>query len=265
MLKFAANLSLLFTELELSQRFKAASHHGFQAVEIQFPYALSPAQLKTLLKAAEVKLILFNVAADDLLQGGEGLACVPDKQVQFKQAVQQALAYAEELQPVAINVLPGRCHHPQRLADYKATLADNLYYAAEAFASVGVKTVFEAINSVDMPGFIITSGQHMLDMLAQVQHPNLLMQYDIYHATKMAGTPDAFISQHAGQIGHIQFADCPGRGQPGTGTIDFKHLFSVIEQSAYGGWLGAEYLPVGSTADSLAWLPKQSIHQTPNV
>lgn len=254
MLNFTANLSLLFTEEKLIDRFKAAKQAGFNAVEIQFPYELSPAAIKDKLDEYDLKLVLFNVDAADLLQGGEGLACVPEKRDQFRQAVAQTLDYVERLKPEAINVLPGRCLDNSRLQHYLETFKENLCFAVDAFSPLGVKTVFEAVNSHDMPGFIIDSGTQMLSMLDQLNRPALFMQYDIYHMQMMGEQPETFIAEQAGKIGHIQFADCPGRGQPGTGRIDFERLFSVIERSGYSGWVGAEYKPLGSTTESLDWL-----------
>jgi len=254
MLNFTANLSLLFTEVALIDRFKAAKQAGFNAVEIQFPYALNPAAIKDKLDEYGLKLVLFNVDAADLLQGGEGLACVPEKRNQFRQAVAQTVDYAERLKPEAINVLPGRCLDNSRLQHYLETFKENLCFAVDAFSPLGVKTVFEAVNSHDMPGFIIDSGAQMLSMLDQLNRPALFMQYDIYHMQMMGEQPETFIAEQAGKIGHIQFADCPGRGQPGTGRIDFERLFSVIEKSGYSGWVGAEYKPLGSTTESLDWL-----------
>jgi hydroxypyruvate isomerase len=254
MLKFTANLSMLFTEMDLIDRFKAAKAQGFSAVEIQFPYPLSAIAIKQALEENNLKLVLFNVAADDLLQGGEGLACVPEKREQFTQAVEHAATYAELIQPEIINVLPGRCLHQGRQQEYLATFKENLSFATDIFSAMGIKTVFEAINSHDMPGFIIDTGEHMLEVLAQLKNPNVLMQYDIYHAQMMGDNPAEFITRHADQIGHIQFADCPGRGQPGTGQIDFAKVFSAIEKSNYAGWVGAEYKPVEGTAGSLGWL-----------
>ena len=254
MLKFTANLSLLFTEIELIDRFEAAKQHGFEAVEIQFPYQLSIETLQLVLQNNGLKLVLFNVAADDLMQGGEGLACVPEKREQFRHALQQAVDYATLLKPEAINVLAGRCFDNSRLADYMQTFKDNLRLAADTFAPLGIKTVFEAINTHDMPAFIIHSGEQMLAVLAELKHPNLFMQYDIYHASRMGENPAQFIEQHAAKIGHIQFADSPNRGQPSTGQLNFQQLFNVIEQSNYSGWLGAEYKPIGTTTESLGWL-----------
>ncbi|MFZ2404023.1 MAG: TIM barrel protein [Methylobacter sp.] len=254
MLNFTANLSLLFTEVTLIDRFKAAKQAGFNAVEIQFPYELSAAAIKDKLDEYDLKLVLFNVNAADLLQGGEGLAAVPEKRVQFKDAVAQTVNYAELLKPEVINVLPGRCLDKSRLEHYLETFNENLELAALAFSPLGIKTVFEAVNTHDMPGFIIHSGAQMLSVLDQLNCAELFMQYDIYHMQMMGEQPEAFIAEHADKIGHIQFADCPGRGQPGTGRIDFKRVFSAIERSAYSGWVGAEYKPVGTTAESLDWL-----------
>lgn len=258
MLAFSANLSLLFTEYPSIQRFEQAKQHGFNAVEIQFPYELSIETLKQVLNDNQLKLVLFNIAADDLMYGGEGLAAVPEKQDLFKTALQQTLDYANVLKPVAINVLAGRCFNKTRYNDYLATFKQNLILAADAFAPLGIKTVFEAINTDDMPEFIIHNTRQQLAILNELNHPNLFIQHDIYHATKMGENSAEFIKQHHDKIGHIQFADCPNRGQPNTGTIDFELLFKLITESNYNGWCGAEYKPIGHTEQSLLWF-KQCI------
>lgn len=254
MLRFCANLSLLFTEYPWLERFKAAKDHGFEAVEIQFPYHLPAEQIQDALQENSLKLVLFNVDADTLLQGGEGLAAVPERQQDFKQALALSLAYARVLEPEVVNVLPGRCLRPERLDEYRRTFKNNLRLAADTFAELGIKTVFEAVNSRDMPGFIIDDSRKMLDVLDEIEHPGLSLQYDIYHMAMMGEDSALFLQQHLDKIGHIQFADCPGRGQLGTGEVDFGLLFALIAESAYQGWAGAEYKPVGDTAASLDWL-----------
>lgn len=254
MLRFSANLSLLFTELPFLQRFEAAKRAGFAAVEFQFPYEFPAEDILRALQDNSLKLVLFNVDADTLLQGGEGLAAVPEKQAEFKAAVAQAFAYAEILKPSLINVLPGRCLDKWRLTEYWLTLIDNLRFAVNSFAEVGVMTVFEAINSYDMPGSIVDSHAKMLALLTEVDRPALRLQYDIYHMTRMQQDCADFMQKHVKEIGHIQFADCPGRGQPGTGTVQFTDLFDLISALPYQGWLGAEYKPTNNTADSLDWM-----------
>jgi hydroxypyruvate isomerase len=256
MIKFSANLSVLFTELDLIDRFKAAKEAGFDAVEIQFPYQLPAEQIKQLLLENQLKLVLFNIDADDLLQGGEGLAAVPEKQQQFLIALAQCKTYAEILLPEAINVLPGRCIDQQRIADYLSTFKKNLSLALATLTPLGIKTVFEAINTQDMPNFIIHNGKQMVDIIKLFNHPMLFMQYDVYHMYKMNEDLLQFISKYSDKIGHIQFADVPGRGQPGTGIINFEQLFASIQQSNYSGWVGAEYKPVDGTLNSLDWFSR---------
>ncbi|OQK15901.1 hydroxypyruvate isomerase [Methyloprofundus sedimenti] len=257
MLRFSANLSVLFTEVPLQSRFQAAKEQGFNAVEVQFPYELSANTIHQELAKHQLQLVLFNVAADDLLQGGEGLASVPEKQQQFKQSVTEAVAYAKILKPNAINILPGRCLNKTRLAIYQQTFKENLRYAINAFSPLGIKTVFEAINTVDMPDFIIHSSEQMFAIMQEINHPDLLMQYDIYHMLMMQEAPANFITQYADKIGHIQFADCPGRHQPGTGNMDYQQIFSIIQASPYKGWVGAEYKPLSNTLASLNWFKNQ--------
>jgi hydroxypyruvate isomerase len=254
MLNFSANVSLLFTETTLINRFKSAKNEGFNAVEIQFPYELDAYFLKNMLEQQQLKLVLFNVAADDLLSGGEGLACVPEKRDQFREAVIQAREYAKVVKPQFINVLSGCCFNKKRKEEYLNTFKENLHFAVEAFSPLGIKTVFEAINSIDMPGVLVSSGEQMLCILNELDQADLYMQYDIYHMQMMGEKVMEFIAQYVDKIGHIQFADCPGRGQPGTGKIDFEFIFSGIEKTNYSGHIGAEYKPVGATPESMGWL-----------
>lgn len=265
MLRFAANLCLLFSELPLVDRFQAARQCGFSAVEIQFPYELPAEQIRSLLDQHGLRLVLFNVDADTLLRGGEGLAAVPEKRLQFQAAVGQAAAYAEILHPNFINVLPGRCLDHRRIGEYRNTFLENLRYAATAFARLGIGTVFEAINTHDMPGFIVSSSEEMLKILREVDHPDLRLQYDIYHMSRMGENCLTFFQRHMDKIGHIQFADCPGRGQPGSGSLDIATLFNRIEASGYSGWIGAEYRPTDTTVGSLDWFKPYSGNQSRSV
>jgi hydroxypyruvate isomerase len=226
--RFSANLSMLFNEVPLLQRFALARQHGFDAVEIQFPYALSAAEIRAQLDQHRLHLCLFNVDAADLLQGGEGLAAVPEQRDAFATALQQTCDYARVLQPDYINVLPGRCYAAERRAAYRATLIDNLRLAATQLAQLQIGCVFEAINHIDMPGFLIADSADAWALWQEVAHPNLQLQFDIYHRARMGEDVLAVLQQQLPQIGHIQFADYPGRGAPGSGELDFDALFAAI-------------------------------------
>ncbi|MCU1716449.1 hydroxypyruvate isomerase family protein [Pseudomonas sp. 5P_3.1_Bac2] len=255
-MKIAANLSLLFNELSLAQRIVAAAAAGFDGVEIQFPYEeLAALKLKDLLERSGLPLRLLNVPAADLLAGGPGLACVPERQAQFDQALEQALSYAAMTRPALINVLPGRLPEGVSFAQAWDCLVGNLRKAAEAFAVLNIGVVVEAINPLDMPGFLINTPQHLSDLLDAVDHANLRAQYDLYHMARQELDVLAGLQLLRGRIGHVQFADYPGRGAPGSGRVDFAALLAALKHSGYDGWLAAEYRPdADGTQASLAWL-----------
>lgn len=254
-MKLAANLSLLFTELPLVERIPAAAAAGFSGVEIQFPYELPAAELRNALDAAGLPLVLINLPAGDLMAGGAGLAAVPQRQAAFDAALAEALAYAQAVRPQCVNVLPGRLAEGLSRAAALATLAGNLRSTAEAFAPLGIRVLAEAINPIDMPGFLVNGPDDLLALLAAVDHPNCAAQLDFYHMARQGLDLPACIAALAGRIGHVQFADYPGRGAPGSGTLDFAAALAALREAGYAGWLAAEYRPdaAGTTA-GLGWL-----------
>ena len=243
-MRFSANLSLLFTEVPMAERFELAKQAGFDAVELQFPYEWPAPQLKQWLDEHDLRVVLCNV--------GEGLAAVPHKQMAFREALAQAAAYAAVLQPDCINILPGRCYQPEQRDAYWQCLISHLRLACEVLSPLAVTPVFEAINTIDMPGFLVHDHGSMMQILSEVDHPALSMQYDIYHMAMMMQDIVPFWQQQIAKIAHIQFADCPGRHQPGTGQLDFAGLFAELACLGYPGYLGAEYRPLGTTLESLA-------------
>ncbi|KFX70034.1 hydroxypyruvate isomerase [Pseudomonas taeanensis MS-3] len=255
-MKIAANLSLLFTELPLHERVVAAAAAGFDGVEIQFPYELPALRLKEALAAAGMPLILINLPAGDLMSGGAGLAAVPARQGDFDRALQEALTYAAMVRPACVNVLPGRLLAGVSRQQALTTLVANLRKTAEAFQLLGIVVLCEAINPLDMPDFLINTPEQLDGLLRAVNHPNCQAQYDLYHMARQGLDLVAGIELLAGRIGHVQFADCPGRGAPGTGRIDFAPVLAALHDHGYRGWLGAEYRPdEDGTHAGLGWLP----------
>lgn len=254
-MKIAANLSLLFTELPLRERVQAACAAGFDGVEIQFPYELPAIALKEALERAGLPLVLINLPAGDLMSGGAGLAAVPARQAEFAAALQEALSYAAMVRPACVNVLPGRLAEGVSREQALDCLAANLRKAAEAFSVLGIRVLVEAINPIDMPGFLINTPQQLDELLRTVDHPNLAAQYDLYHMARQGLDVVAGIRLLAGRIAHVQFADCPGRGAPGSGELDFAPLLGALRAAGYAGWLGAEYKPgEAATRAGLGWL-----------
>lgn len=262
MLRFTANLSLLFPELPLLERFAAARAAGFRAVEIQFPYELSIGEIQHELEAHELELVLINVPAGDLMRGGDGLAGVPGREPLFRRAVMQALPYARQLGVRCVNVLAGRQPEDAELLACLHTLTGNARFAAEIFHGIDVTTTLEAINTVDMPRFLIHNIAQMQEILEAVDHPALKMQYDCYHLAMMGENVIGGLRENWSQIGHVQFADRPGRGAPGSGAMDYDAIFTCLRDLPYNGWTGAEYKPgadgtVVSMSGWRRWLNQQ--------
>ncbi len=255
MLRFSANLSMLFTEVPLIERFARARAAGFAAVEIQFPYALSIAQLQAVLEQNQLDLVLINVPAGDLMQGGHGLAGVPGREQAYRHALLEAVAYARALHVPTVNVLAGRQPPDADLIPCLRTLTNNLRRTVDECALHGIQPVIEAINGTDLPGFLIQNIAQMQQMLEQPGLETLKLQYDCYHMAMMGENVLAGLQQNIDGIGHIQVADWPGRQEPGTGLLAFEKIFAWLDQSAYTGWVGAEYRPSQATADTLHWKP----------
>lgn len=251
MLRFSANLSLLWSELPLAERFAAAAAAGFRAVEVQFPYELGLDTLEGLLEQNGQRLVLINVPAGDLMQGGDGLACVPGREEAFHAAVEQALLYARALNVPTVNLLAGRRPEGLTEAVCEAVLARNLDYAVERLHKAGITPVLEAINPFDMPRFLVHSLEDMRRFCLRI--PHLMMQFDCYHMSRMGEDVAQVLRSHLGAVGHVQFADAPGRHEPGSGRLDYTTIFSLLRDSPYTGYCGAEYKPSRATAETLGW------------
>jgi len=251
--KFSANLTMMFNEVEFLGRFERAAKSGFKAVEYMFPYEWPKEQLAAELKSHKLEQVLFNLPPGDWAAGERGIACIPGREGEFKDGVESALAYAEALQCPAINCLAGLI--PAELAADKVrrTLVGNLQFAAAALEKKGVRLLIEMLNHNAVPGFYLVRTQEALRLLEEVNHPNLWLQYDVYHMQIMEGNLIDTISSHLSRIGHIQIADNPGRHEPGTGEINFPNLFAAIDAAGYNGWIGCEYVPAGKTEEGLRW------------
>ena len=251
--KFAANLTMLFTEHAFLDRFEAAAKAGFEAVEFLFPYAWSAQQIKDKLDAHKLKLVLHNLPAGDWDAGERGIACHPDRVAEFRDGVAQAIGYAKVLGVPRLNCLLGKA--PAGVAGdvQRKTVVENLRYAAAELKQAGLKLLIEPINSFDIPGFYLTGTAQALSILDEVASDNAFVQYDIYHMQRMEGELAATLQKQLARIGHIQLADNPGRNEPGTGEINYPFLFAHLDRIGYDGWIGCEYKPATTTEAGLGW------------
>lgn len=252
----AVNLSMIFTEVPLIERFALAHEHGFQYVEIQFPYELEILDIQTQLQQYNLSLCLINVPAGDLMQGGDGLAGVPGQEIAFHHALELAINYAKALNVPRVNILAGKQPLDADLLPCLNTLSSNLKLACHLFSEQGIEPVIEMINGTDMPRFLVQNIAQAQEMLEAVNHPALKMQYDCYHMAMMGEDILAGLQENLHQIGHIQFADCPSRHEPDTGNIPYKQIFDWLLQSDYHGLIGAEYRPKNQSDQSFEWKKK---------
>ena len=255
MLRFAANLSMLFTEAPFLDRFALAARAGFAAVECQFPYKTPAGEIRARLDDLGLAMVLHNLPAGDWAAGDRGLACLPHRVDEFHAGVLRAIAYARTLGVPQVNCLAGIAPAGADAGALRATLVDNLRYAARAFAAEGLRLLVEPINTFDMPGFFVSRTDQCVALLDEVGEANAFVQYDVYHMQRMEGDLAATLARHLSRIAHVQVADNPGRHEPGTGEIRFDFLFAQLERLGYDGWIGCEYQPKGRTDVGLDWMP----------
>ena len=252
--KFAANLTMLFTELPFLDRFKAAHQNGFKAVEFLFPYEWPAEQLKTLLDKNNLELVLHNLPAGDWNAGERGIACHPGRVNEFKNGVAKAIAYAKILGIKQLNCLAGKLPLDVDPSDAHNTFVNNLKYAADEFNKNGLRLLIEPINFYDMPGFFLNTSRQALDLIDEVGSDNLFVQFDIYHMQRMEGEIASTIEKNLSKIAHIQIADNPGRNEPGTGELNYPFIFNHLDKIGYNGSIGCEYKPKTDTVSGLGWL-----------
>ena len=254
MLRFALNLTMLFTEVPLLERFALAAKAGAHEIEILFPYEYEPSRISAKLKEFSLKQVLFNLPAGNWAQGERGIAANPTRQEEFRAGVKLALDYASVLEVPTMNCLAGLARDDVSPDEQHRTLVENIRYAAAACAERQVRLVVEGINHLDMKGFNLNTAGQVLAVLDEVDHPNAFLQYDLFHACREGEDIPAVLKENIGRIGHMQIADVPGRHQPGTGTMNYPELFRLIESLGYQGAIGLEYIPQPNTLESLSWI-----------
>ena len=251
--RFAANLTMLFNEVDFLDRFEAAAKAGFKGVEYLFPYDFDAAELKARLDQFGLTQVLHNLPAGDWGAGERGIACHPDRVDEFKAGVDKAIEYATALGCKQVNCLAGITPAGVEPDVVRETFVENLKFAADKLKGAGITLLIEQINTRDIPGFYLSGTQQALDIIAETGSDNIKDQYDIYHMQIMEGDLAPTMEKHLASIQHIQLADNPGRNEPGTGEINYPFLFDFLDKIGYQGWIGCEYKPATTTLEGLGW------------
>ncbi len=252
--KFSANLTMLFNEVDFLDRFARAAGAGFKTVEFLFPYPFAKEVLKEKLRENNLALILHNLPAGDWAKGERGIACLPGREGEFQEGVKKAMDYAGTLGCSQINCLVGLTPAGVAADKVRETLLNNLRFAAEELDREGIRFLIEPLNIYDMPGFHLTGVAQARELMEAVNHPNIWLQYDVYHMQIMEGNLINTIRNNLKIISHIQIADNPGRNEPQTGEINFFKLFRSLDEMGYDRWVGCEYKPASTTEAGLHWL-----------
>ncbi len=259
--KFAANLSMLYPELDFLDRFEAAARDGFKAVEYLFPYAFEGREIAARLEAHGLQQVLFNAPPGDWDGGERGMACLPGREAEFRAGMAQALEYAQALACPRIHVMAGLLPAGTERETLYATYTSNLRWAAAEAARQGVEVLIEPINTRDIPRFFLNRQDHAHEVVADVGAVNLKVQMDLYHCQIVEGDLAMKLRQYlpTGNVGHVQIAGVPQRHEPDVGELNYPYLFSVLDELGYAGWVGCEYRPqagsqTGGTSAGLAWL-----------
>ncbi|NHH99468.1 2-oxo-tetronate isomerase [Oceanimonas sp. MB9] len=251
--KFAANLSMMFTEVPFLARFKAARAAGFTAVEYLFPYAEDKAAIAAELKTQGLTQALFNMPPGDWEAGERGLASLPGRESEFRAGVATALSYAEALGCRQLHAMAGLRQAGVSAEQHEATYVANIQYAADQAAKQDVLVLLEPINSRDMPGYFLSTQVQAEALLEKIDRPNVRIQLDFYHCQIMEGDLTRTIDRLWGKFSHIQIASVPERHEPDQGEINYPWLFDYLDAKGYDGYLGCEYRPRGNTEAGLGW------------
>ena len=259
--QFAANLSMLYPELDFLDRFEAAAKDGFKAVEYLFPYAWESRELAARLQAHGLQQVLFNAPPGDWELGEKGLACLPGREAEFRSGIVRALDYAGALGCPRIHVMAGVLPSGTEREALRPTYVGNLRWAAARAAAANVDVLIEPINTRDIPGFFLNRQDQAHEIVGEVGAANLKVQMDLYHCQIVEGDLAMKLRQYlpTGRVGHIQVAGVPGRHEPDVGEINYPYIFAVLDELGYSGWVGCEYKPArglaaGATSAGLGWL-----------
>jgi hydroxypyruvate isomerase len=256
MLRFAANLTMMFSEVAFLERFGEAAQAGFRGVEFHSPYEYQVAEIAARVREHNLEVVLFNAAIGDPGRGDRGLASLPGREHEFAASIANALRYAKALACPRIHVLAGVLPDgvdAEERARRVRTYVRNLRHAADEARAQGVTVLIEPINTRDIPGYLLNAQAEAHAIREEVGAANLKVQMDFYHCQIVEGDLAEKFRKWQPHIGHVQLAGVPGRHEPDVGEIHYPYLFRLLEELRYDGWIGCEYRPLATTGAGLNW------------
>src|SRR5215211_7442578 len=257
-MRFSANVSILFKEVPFLERFGRAAATGFSTVEFWWHSGEDLSAVEKAVKDVNLQVALMNFVAGDMAAGDRGLVGDPEREGRFRENVPVALELARSLGGRRLNVLVGHALAGMDREEQLALAQRNVGFAADEGRKVGIEVLVEAVNTFENGPYLLRTTEGAVEFVRGVGRRNVKVQHDLYHMQRMEGNLVANLREHVGLIGHVQIADSPGRGEPGTGEIQYLFVLGELERLGYDGYVGLEYNPTTeSTEESLGWLPKE--------
>ncbi|HEX4614891.1 MAG TPA: TIM barrel protein [Stellaceae bacterium] len=253
---FAANLSTMFTELPFMQRFDAAARCGFSGVEFADPESVAEKELARRLRECDLTLVAFNLPAGKSEQGERGIACDPDRLLEFREGTRRAVDYAAAVGCRFLNCLAGALPRGDDNATASQTIVENLRFAAGQALAAGITILVEPVDTCTLPGSYLHGTARAVSLLDTVAVRNLALLYDVFQMHAMGEAVGPTMARHLARIGHIQIAGRPDRTEPTDGEIGYQQLLGFIDRIGYRGWVGCEYFPSAGTEAGLGWMSR---------
>ena len=257
MLRFTANLGLLFADVPLPQRIAKAAEMGFRVVEIWSPY-LDP--MEEILKAKEsagVEIVQFNMDRIDMKAGERGNLSLPENQSRFRADLELAIQVAQELGAKRFNALIGNISEKATHAEQVECMKENLRWAQPLLAQADLILVTEPACLQLNPRYFMPRPSDVFALIRELNLQNVKVQYDLFHAQMAEGNLTLTIKNNLDYIANLQVADAPARNQPGTGEINYRGVLEAVESFGYEGRVALEFIPAGTMDEALAWLPRE--------
>jgi hydroxypyruvate isomerase len=251
---FAANISFFFPELPWEDRIAAAAACGFTGIELNppLPYVVPPGHFGRLLADHGLTCpLLVGPIGDGRSRFGH--ACIPGEQSGFRESIRTLIDYAAAADVPRIHPSAGLAPEGVARGEAEAVYVDNLAWAAEQAALAGMTLCIEPVCEMRAPGFFLQTSGQALDLINRSGRPDIGLIFDVFHVEMQEGSAAQVLPRLLSHVVHVQVSDTPDRNQPGSGRIDFPHIFGLLEAGGYEGWIGCEYRPDPGASSELDW------------
>ncbi|WP_417686287.1 hydroxypyruvate isomerase family protein [Roseibium sp.] len=249
-MRFSANLGFLWNDRALPDAIRAAAVAGFDGVECHFPYAFDRADVRKALIETGLPMVGLNTRPGDVGVGDFGLCAIPGREAEAREAISDAIEYAEAIGCRSVHVMAGKADGREAYRTFRSALT----IAADLAEEAGLTILIEPINTRDVPGYFLSRTEQAMEMISDLDRPNVKLMFDCYHMQIMEGDLTRTLERNLASIGHIQIAGVPSRQEPDSGELNYRYLFQALQDLGYDGFIGAEYRPKGRVEEGLGWL-----------